>query len=172
MAPTKFRGWCLNGCGRQRKVQNTKYCSAVCREDHRYRTLLQLLEDGLYPPVSNYNRFIKRFLLDKFGERCARCGWDERNPVTGRVPVEVEHIDGNWKNNTVENRTLLCPNCHSLTSTFRGLNRGRGRPHRLGGRQNPLGVPRVQTAQVEQEGPEQVELFRADVAERLKARDL
>jgi hypothetical protein len=74
----------------------------------------------------------------KIGERCSRCGWKERHPKTNRVPVEVEHIDGNWENNLPGNLTLLCPNCHSLTETFRGLNRGRGRARRLGGRENPL----------------------------------
>jgi hypothetical protein len=54
------------------------------------------------------------------------------------VPVEVEHIDGDWRNNRVENLKLLCPNCHALTATFRALNRGRGRAKRLGGRENPL----------------------------------
>jgi hypothetical protein len=33
---------------------------------------------------------------------------------------------------------LLCPNCHALTLTYRGLNRGHGRALRLGGRQNPF----------------------------------
>jgi hypothetical protein len=54
------------------------------------------------------------------------------------VPIEVEHIDGDWRNSRVENLTLLCPNCHSLTATYRGLNRGRGRAKRLGGREHPL----------------------------------
>jgi hypothetical protein len=35
---------------------------------------------------------------------------------------------------------LLCPNCHSLTATYRGLNRGRGRALRLGGREHPLSL--------------------------------
>jgi hypothetical protein len=52
--------------------------------------------------------------------------------------VEVEHIDGDWQNNNPENLILLCPNCHSLTPTYRGLNRGRGRARRFGGRENPL----------------------------------
>jgi hypothetical protein len=76
--------------------------------------------------------------VERFGEKCTRCGWGERHPLTGKVPVEVEHIDGNWRNNAPSNLTLLCPNCHSLTSTYRALNRGRGRPMRLGGRENPL----------------------------------
>jgi predicted HNH restriction endonuclease len=52
--------------------------------------------------------------------------------------VEVEHIDGNWRNNQPSNLTLLCPNCHSLTPTYRALNWGRGREYRAGGRANPL----------------------------------
>jgi predicted HNH restriction endonuclease len=39
----------------------------------------------------------------------------------------VEHIDGNYENDREKNLTLLCPNCHSLTPTFRALNRGNGR---------------------------------------------
>ena len=39
----------------------------------------------------------------------------------------VDHIDGNSDNNSEENLRLICPNCHSLTSTYRGANRGHGR---------------------------------------------
>jgi hypothetical protein len=74
---------------------------------------------------------LRRFLKDYYGERCLRCGWSRRHPKTGNVPVEVEHIDGNWENSRLTNLTLLCPNCHALTPTFRGLNRGRGRAYRL-----------------------------------------
>lgn len=58
-------------------------------------------------------------------------------PRRAKFP-EVEHIDGDWQNNRLTNLTLLRPNCHALTPAFRGLNRGRGRPYRLGGRENPL----------------------------------
>ena len=48
-----------------------------------------------------------------------------------RVRLEAQylfqHIDGNSKNNKEENLTLLCPNCHSLTKTYKGANRGNGR---------------------------------------------
>lgn len=33
-------------------------------------------------------------------------------------------------NNKEENLLLLCPNCHSLTSTYKGANKGNGRPGR------------------------------------------
>lgn len=47
------------------------------------------------------------------------------NPYTGTIPLEVEHIDGDAENNSEDNLTLLCPNCHSLTKTYRGANRGK-----------------------------------------------
>lgn len=36
------------------------------------------------------------------------------------ITLELEHIDGNNKNNERSNLIGLCPNCHSLTSTWRG----------------------------------------------------
>lgn len=58
------------------------------------------------------------------------CGWGEKNEYTGKIPLEVEHIDGNSENNKEENLTLLCPNCHSLTKTYKGANKGNGRFNR------------------------------------------
>lgn len=57
-------------------------------------------------------------------EHCARCGtgptWRDRP-----LPLEVDHIDGNWRNNQPQNLRLLCPNCHSTTDTYRGRGKGR-----------------------------------------------
>ncbi|MFJ4968837.1 HNH endonuclease signature motif containing protein [Streptomyces sp. NPDC088755] len=57
-------------------------------------------------------------------ERCALCGtgrtWRDR-PLS----LEVDHIDGNWRNNEPQNLRLLCPNCHSTTDTYRGRGKGR-----------------------------------------------
>ncbi len=115
-------------------TRNTKFCSRACRYSADFSKREQQLLDGEYPPVTNATRFLQRFLRLRYGERCTRCGWDERHEITGRVPLEVEHRDGNWRNNRLENLTLLCPNCHSLTRTFRNLKRGNGRPGRRGGR--------------------------------------
>ena len=132
----KPRGRCPS-CEGSLSRPGQKYCSIACQKQFQYRQKLQQLENGTYR-TTNFRCFVRTYLVEKLGERCARCGWNERNPKTGRVPIEVEHIDGNFENNLPENLTLLCPNCHSLTETFRGLNRGRGRPNRIGGRANPL----------------------------------
>jgi 5-methylcytosine-specific restriction endonuclease McrA len=55
------------------------------------------------------------------------CGWCEINPITNKVPIQLEHIDGNSENNSLDNLKILCPNCHSLTPTFGALNKGNGR---------------------------------------------
>lgn len=59
------------------------------------------------------SRYIVQYLFDKYNNQCARCGWHEVNPFTGKVPLEVEHIDGDYRNNDESNLTLLCPNCHA-----------------------------------------------------------
>jgi uncharacterized membrane protein len=35
------------------------------------------------------------------------------------IPLEMEHIDGDSKNNVRDNLKLLCPNCHAQTPTWR-----------------------------------------------------
>jgi hypothetical protein len=133
MNPKKFRGWCLNGCCNEVKKGATKYCSLRCEQSYHFRLRAAILESGEYLVLTR-SMFIRKYLVRALGERCSRCGWAQRHPTTGRIPVEVEHLDGDWRNNHPSNLTLLCPNCHSLTDTYRALNRGRGRSHRLGGR--------------------------------------
>ncbi|MGP3752746.1 HNH endonuclease [Streptomyces sp. LamerLS-316] len=57
-------------------------------------------------------------------EHCARCGtgptWRDQP-----LPLEVDHIDGDWRNNRPQNLRLLCPNCHSTTDTYRGRGKAR-----------------------------------------------
>lgn len=140
MNSKKFRDWCLSGCGNAVYKPRKYYCSFKCQQDYQFKLRSVALEAGTYPAKQHLHGFIRRYLVTKFGERCSKCNWAERHPLTGRVPVEVEHLDGNWNNNRADNLTLLCPNCHSLTPTYRGLNRGKGRPKRLGGRENPIGT--------------------------------
>jgi len=69
--------------------------------------------------------------LKKYNHSCSVCRWNEKHPITGTVPLEVDHIDGNASNNLEVNLRILCPNCHPLTSSFRNLNKGRGRLGRI-----------------------------------------
>lgn len=189
MNAKKWRGACLNDCGRRVTKFNAKFCSLKCDQEHRFALRLKVFLAGRYPPVMSNAQFLHRVLRHLLGERCSRCGWAERNPVTGTIPIEVEHIDGNWENNKPGNLTLLCPNCHSLTPTFRSLNRGNGRAWRVGAQPEPgaqrprkprrrspffrgqLPIAAFEIEDVHGEG-KQLPFSTADVAERLKARDL
>jgi hypothetical protein len=53
--------------------------------------------------------------------KCEICGWDKS--VDGRIPVELDHINGDRNDNRITNLRILCPNCHSLQRTHQGLNR-------------------------------------------------
>lgn len=71
---------------------------------------------------SSYNRghLKERLILDELLENiCQKCGlppeWDGE-----RLILQLDHINGVWNDNRIENLRLLCPNCHSQTSTFAG----------------------------------------------------
>lgn len=72
--------------------------------------------------------WLRNYILEKFDYKCTECGWNKTNSHTGRIPLELEHIDGDFTNNSEENLTILCPNCHSLTKSYKGGNKKSGRP--------------------------------------------
>jgi predicted HNH restriction endonuclease len=78
----------------------------------------------------NISKHLKRYLIEHYGEACSQCGWHLKHPVSDRVPLEIDHIDGDAENNQENNLRLICPNCHSLTPNFRNLNKGKGRTWR------------------------------------------
>jgi hypothetical protein len=52
---------------------------------------------------------------------CENCGWAQKTP-DGYLPLEIDHINGDPRDNRLENLRILCPNCHSLTPHHRGRN--------------------------------------------------
>ena len=114
----------------QKRYQR-KFCSNQCQADFRYKTFKDKWLTGHGQIITkNISGHIKRFLLEKYGEKCSSCGWNKKNPSTGSSPLEVDHLDGNSENNNIENLRILCPNCHALTPSFRNLNKGKGRTWR------------------------------------------
>ncbi|HSW37500.1 MAG TPA: HNH endonuclease [Candidatus Saccharimonadales bacterium] len=78
-----------------------------------------LVENSLAQSYKLKNRL---FLLGLKEAKCELCGWAERSP-DGRIPVELDHINGTHSDNRLENLRILCPNCHSLQPTHRGKNK-------------------------------------------------
>jgi len=81
--------------------------------------------------VKTVSGHLRRYLAEKYNHKCSLCGWKEIHSVTGIVPLEIDHIDGNAENNREENLRLICPNCHSLTPFYKNLNKGKGRKWRM-----------------------------------------
>lgn len=72
---------------------------ANCKSDYRSHLKKRLLRDGL--------------LINK----CTICGnegiWNNK-PIT----LQMDHINGDNRDNRIDNLRILCPNCHSQTDTF------------------------------------------------------
>lgn len=125
---------CLS-CGKEPKRSFYKYCSNKCQRTYQYKEYIEKWKLGLANGsrgivAKNISGHIKRYLAEKYGEKCSICKWDKEHSVTGKVPLEIDHINGNSEDNSEENLRLICPNCHSLSSNFRNLNKGRGRSWR------------------------------------------
>ena len=110
------------------------YCSRTCEKKHKHDQYIKRWKKGEESGImgkGGTRKQIHKYIRDKYDNKCVECGWNKVNQHTGNVPVQLEHIDGNWKNNKEENLTLLCPSCHSLTKTYGGANKGKGRSHRM-----------------------------------------
>jgi hypothetical protein len=107
-----------------------KFCSIKCQHELQYQDFIEDWLSGVKNGSGkdfNISNHIRRWLQEQRGEKCWLCAWDKKHLSDGKCPLEIDHIDGDHTNNKPENLRLLCPNCHSLTLTYRGRNRGNGR---------------------------------------------
>ena len=99
------------------------YCSNKCQLEYQYIKRINewKVTDKIGKPA------VKRYLSEKKAG-CWNCGITEW--MNRPIVLELEHIDGNSDNNKEDNLSLLCPNCHSQTDTYKGKNVGKGRHYR------------------------------------------
>ena len=50
-------------------------------------------------------------------EKCELCGLTHW--LNGKIPLELDHIDSNHHNNSLDNLQILCPNCHAVVTIER-----------------------------------------------------
>jgi hypothetical protein len=71
-------------------------------------------------PVNSTTLKCQLIKTGHFKAQCYKCRLVEWNGLP--IPLELEHVNGDRFDNRLNNLTLLCPNCHAQTSTYRGKN--------------------------------------------------
>jgi hypothetical protein len=106
-----------------RLLSPKKYCSASCRSKQIHEQKLVDIENGVYTVKSN--KQYKSYIISKKGHQCEMCSFTE----WGGKPILLilDHIDGNSDNFKLDNLRVICSNCDTLTPTYKGRNKGKGR---------------------------------------------
>ncbi|WP_033308147.1 HNH endonuclease [Streptomyces iakyrus] len=113
-------------------IDTSHFVPAVRTERMRHNQRRRSAEEILIEDTSAHPRRVPSARLKRamselgIEERCAMCGI-EAVWLGEPLPLEVDHVNGNWRNNRVENVRFLCPNCHSTTDSYRGRGMGRER---------------------------------------------
>jgi hypothetical protein len=125
----KVDNQCLT-CDKNLSSSKRKYCSHTCQQQYQNKIILEDWKSGetcghrtdfsIREPIRNY-------IVNKYNNKCAECGWDTPHPNTGKIPLQIHHIDGKASNCSEDNLILLCPNCHSLTPNYGGRNKSSDR---------------------------------------------
>ncbi len=109
------------------KTSTQTYCKAKCVAALKSREKLKRWLDGEHNVAQSIDGSIldwaRRHLMEEVQFGCSICRWSEVS-ANGTIPLEIDHIDGNWKNSARDNLRVLCPNCHALTANYKVYNTG------------------------------------------------
>lgn len=113
-----------------KKGKMAKHCNGCWIEGLRREKIQSWLNGTWRGGTDNkLSDTIRLYLLEEANYTCVRpgCGFNTMHPSDGKPVLEINHIDGNGENHSPSNLEVICPNCHSLTPSYRGRNVGKGR---------------------------------------------
>jgi len=107
--------WMGQGWAKGKKIPNRKL-----------KTRIPLNEILVKNSSYQSNKLRLRLLAEGvFEHKCYKCGRKTWN--NEKIPLDLEHINGDNRDHRLENLTLLCPNCHAQTPTYKGKNKGKNK---------------------------------------------
>ena len=84
---------------------------------HNYSPKRKIIEVLSYGKIENTFRLKARLFEEKIKEYiCEKCGGTEW--MGKKIPLALDHIDGDRLNNCLANLRILCYNCHGQTETY------------------------------------------------------
>lgn len=108
------KSWLARETNSNRKKRIEKYKQSMKR--NRISKLEQLDFDSLSDSLK------RKKILQEQNFQCNLCSigttWNEQP-----LKLELDHINGDKKNNSRTNLRMICPNCHQQTPTYKGKNR-------------------------------------------------
>lgn len=98
-----------------------KVREAVSTKEFKIKCKNSWLKKHMAIPFDNlsYNGKRKRISIEQ-NHTCLHCKLNKWLDLP--IVLELDHIDGNNKNNQRDNLRMICPNCHAQTVTWRGKN--------------------------------------------------
>ena len=99
----------------RKKISDGQVISNKKRAEERKNTLDSRNFDSVCYEVK------RKRIIDEQQGKCAHCSLSEWRGV--KITLEIDHINGDNKDDRRENLEAVCPNCHSITPTFRSKNK-------------------------------------------------
>lgn len=117
-------------CGKETK--NPKFCSRFCSREYKFFIMVQKFEFGENIKAGKNEKTpnpLRNYLIKKYNNTCQLCGFRKQNEYSKRWIIEIDHVDGDWSNNSKSNLRVICPNCSAGTCNYKALNSGSGRTY-------------------------------------------